>query len=212
MLKSEALRTRLEELEARDWNLSAIETRFNRLVQEGIPKKTLNQQETISRKQEILDRVQRRGEEYCYLTRNCAKGSTLALLEEFGLGNMEMIRALAPFPGFGMTGGICGAVTGGLIALSLYFSNENIADFQDLRANLAARKFTRRFEESLGSLFCPKVQEFILGKYYDPMAGPENNENFNKAKARQKCPLAPGLGARIATEIIIESMEKNKAA
>jgi C_GCAxxG_C_C family probable redox protein len=212
MVKSEALRVRLEELDVRDWNLPEIEARFDHLVQEGIPKKASSQEETIHQKQEILDRVQRRGEEYCYLTRNCAKGSTLALLEEFGLGNMEIIRALAPFPGIGMTGGICGPVTGGLITLSLYFSNENLANFQDMSANVAARKFIRRFEEAFGSLLCPKVQEFILGKYYDPMASSENYENFNKAHARQKCPLAPGVGARIAAEIIIESMEKKKPA
>jgi len=210
MITSDELKARLAELEERDWNLPEIEARFKQLVQGGIPKNASGSEETIRQKQEILSRIQRRGEEYCYLTRNCAKGSTLALLETFGLGNMEIIKALAPFPGIGMTGGICGPVTGGLIALSLFFSNEDMTDFQDMRANVAARKYLQRFEETFGSLLCPKVQEFILGQYYDPMAGAENYENFNKAKARQKCPLAPGMGARIAAEIIIENMEKKK--
>lgn len=43
------------------------------------------------------------------------------MLEEFGLGNIEIIKALSPFPGFAGTGRICGAVSGGLVALGLYF-------------------------------------------------------------------------------------------
>jgi hypothetical protein len=58
-------------------------------------------------RKEMLDRVQRRAEEYEYLTHSCSKGSALALMEEFGLGNWAIIRAMSAFPGFGMTKGIC---------------------------------------------------------------------------------------------------------
>jgi len=204
----EFLKARLETLLARDWDLSAIEARFQKLLNEGIVKSMRPKEEVVLQKQEILDRVQRRGEEYCYLTRNCAKGSATALLEEFGLGNMEIIKALSPFPGLGMTGEICGPVTGGLIALGLYFTNEDNSDYQDVRSYPAARKYLKRFKDTFGSLYCSDIQEVLLGKYYDPMAGPQNLEDFNQARAREKCPLAPGLGARMAAEIIIESMEK----
>jgi len=204
----EYLRTRVETLSTRDWDLPAIEARFQKLLTEGMVKKTLPAEEIVLQKQEILDRVQGRAEEYCYLTRNCAKGSATALLEEFGLGNMEIIKALSPFPGLGMTGEICGPVAGGLIALGLYFSGENSADYRDVASYPAAQKFLGRFKETFGSLTCPDIQEILLGKYYDPMAGPENLEAFNQARAREKCPVAPGLGARIVAEIIIESVEK----
>ena len=207
----EALKTRLDELTHRDWNLPAIKARFNKLVAEGIPKKRLVPKEVINHKKEILDRVQLRAEEYCHLTRNCAKGSAAALFEEFGLGNMEIIRGLNPFPGIAMSGGICGPVTGGLMALSLYFSPQDLTDFQDTRTYLFARKYLHRFQEAFGSLLCPDIQAFILGKYYDPMAGGQNYEAFNKAQAREKCPLAPGLGARIAAEIIVESLEEGQS-
>jgi hypothetical protein len=75
---------------------------------------------------------------------------------------------------------------------------------------MAARAFTDRFEKALGSLLCPKIQESIFGKYHDPTANPRAREDFNNARARDKCPLAPGMGARIAAEIIIESLEKDK--
>lgn len=210
MTNTEALQARIEELAARDWDLPSIEARFNKLIEEGIVRKSLSREETINTKEKILDRVQHRGEEYCYLTRNCARGSATALMGEFGLGSIEIIRALAPFPGIGMTGGLCGGVTGGLIGLGLYFSSDDLTDYQDAGPYLAAGKFTRRFQEAIGSLQCPEIQELIFGKYYDPMASLENLEAFNKAHGREKCPLAPGLGARLAAEIIIERMEKEE--
>jgi hypothetical protein len=210
MTNTEALQARIKELAARDWDLPSIEARFNKLIKEGIVRESLNRKEMINKKEKILDRVQHRGEEYCYLTRNCAKGSATALMEEFGLGSTEIIRALAPFPGIGMTGGLCGGVTGGLIGLGLHFSSDDVTDYQDAGPYLAAGKFTHRFQEAIGSLLCPEIQKFIFGKYYDPMASLQNLEDFNKAHAREKCPLAPGLGARLAAEIIIESMEEEE--
>jgi C_GCAxxG_C_C family probable redox protein len=207
MPDKEALRARIQELAKRDWDLTAIEARFNKLCQEGIPRKQLPKVSSAQR-QEILDRVQRRAEEYCYLMRNCARGTATALCEEFGLGNIEMIKALGLFPGIGMTGGACGAVTGGLVALGLRFSKEDLTNYLDPAPHLAARQFTQQFEEVFGSLSCADIQRFIFGKYYDPLASFENLQAFNDAHAREKCPLAPGVGARIAAEIILDAAEQ----
>ena len=131
-------------------------------------------------------------------------------MEEFGLGNMELIKALSPFPGFGVTGWICGAVTGGLITLGLYFGSDEISNYEATGAAInAARKFMPRFEEKLGSILCPKIQEdVIFGRYMDTRASVENMEAFKKAKGYEKCSLPAGIGARLAAEIIIESMEE----
>jgi hypothetical protein len=40
----------------------------------------------------------------------------------------------------------------------------------------------------------------------DPAASPKNMEAFAKAKGFEKCGLMPGIGARLAAEIIIESL------
>ena len=135
-------------------------------------------------------------------------------MEEFGLGNMEIIRALSPFPGFGVTGWICGAVSGGLIALGLYFGSDDLLDYEGTGATMtAARKFMPRFEEELGSVLCPKIQEdVIFGRYMDPRASDENMEAFRGEKGYEKCALPAGIGARLAAEIIIESMEKDRSA
>jgi C_GCAxxG_C_C family probable redox protein len=208
MADYEALQARVQELAERDWDIPAIEARVRKLVAEGIPKKTLNREEILANKQQILERVQRRGEEYNFIACNCARGTALAVMEEFGLGTMEIVRALSPFPGFGGTGWMCGGVTGGLIALGLYFGNEDVLDHETVGATImAARQFMPRFEERVGSVLCPTIQEHVvLGRYMDPAASPEKMEAFAQAKGFEKCGLLPGIGAALAAELIIESM------
>ena len=133
-------------------------------------------------------------------------------MEEFGLGDMDIIKALSPFPGFGSTGRICGAVSGGLISLGLYFGSEDMTNYEGTNAAMnAAREFLPRFEEMLGSLQCAEIQEnVVFGRFMDPRASQENRQAFLEAKGYEKCALLAGLGARLAAEIIIESMEKEK--
>ncbi len=209
MADYEVLKARVQELAERDWDVPALEARVKKLAAEGIPKKKLDPKEMLANKEQILDRVQRRAEEYNFILKNCAKGTALAVMEEFGLGNMEIIKALSPFPGFGGTGWMCGGVTGSLIALGLYFGSDDMLDYEAVGATImAARKFMPRFEEEVGSVVCPKIHEdVVFGRYMDPAASEENMEAFAKAKGFEKCGLFPGIGARLAAEIIIESLE-----
>ncbi len=134
----------------------------------------------------------------------------LPVMEEFGLGSMDIIKGLSPLPGFGATGNICGAVSGGLIVLGLYFGSDDMTDYQKTGAAIdAARKFLPRFEEVLGSIQCAEIQEdVIFGRFMDPRASQENMQAFIDAKGHAKCTLPTGIGARLAAEIIIESMEQ----
>jgi C_GCAxxG_C_C family probable redox protein len=209
MAKVDKLKSKLENLIQRSWDTAAISSRLDRLTQQGIPKVRLSHDEIIANKQEFLERITRRAEEYEYLSHSCSKGSALAVMEAFGLGNMEIIKALSPFPGFGMTGGICGAVTGALISLGLYFGSDDLQDYEGTgRTMTAAREFIPRFEEEVGTIYCPRIHEnVVFGKYMDPRASQGNLEAFVKAKGYEKCSLLPGIGARIAVEIIVESME-----
>ena len=204
-----ALKAKAQELAGRAWDEPAIEARCRKLLEFGIPKKDLDHQYLLANKQQILDRIQQRAEEYNLIARNCARSTALAVLEEFGLGNMEVIKALSPFPGFGGTGWMCGGVTGGLIALGLYFGSEDLQDYEAVgRTIQAAREFMPRFEQQAGALTCPKLHEdVVFGRYMDPAANPENMETFAQEKGFEKCGIFPGTGARIAAEIIIDSMK-----
>ncbi len=208
MANYEALKARVQELAERDWDTPAIQARVRQFLEGGIPKKDLDPHDLLANKLQILDRVQLRAEEYGWFGRNCARGSALAVMEEFGLGSMEVIRGLSPFPGFGGTGWMCGGVTGGLMALGLYFGRDDLQDADaEGRTILAAREFMPRFEQEAGALTCPRLhQDVVFGRYMDPAASPENMEAFAQEKGFAKCSVFPGIGARIAAEIIINSL------
>lgn len=208
MVDTAALESRLRELAERKWDIDAIESRCKNLMKNGIPAKTLNRDVLTFNRQEILDRVQRRAEEYNLILRNCAKSTGLALMEEFGTGDMPIVKSLSPFPGFGGTGWMCGAVTGSLITFGLLFGSDDLLNEEGVRTSIGiTRQFMPRFEKEVGAVTCPRIQEdLVFGRYMDPAAGPENMTAFEQAKGFEKCGLLPGIGARIAAEIIIENM------
>ena len=206
MNKQKTWQKRVPDLVERSWDIEAIRSRLDLLRKNGFGSKNLDLASLQANRQEALDRVQLRAEEYEYLTHSCSKGSALALMETFGLGNWEIVRAMSPFPGFGMTGGICGGVTGSLIALGLFFGSDDLEDYEGTgRTMTAARKFISRFKEELGTIMCPELQEdVIFGRYMDPRASQENFVAFQKAHGYEKCALLPGVGARLAAEVILD--------
>ena len=207
----ETIKAKLQELVERKWDKPAIEARCERLMEEGIINEYLDKNWIRANREEILARVQRQAEEYNYFAGNCARSTALAVMEEFGLGNMQIVKALSPFPGFGGTGWMCGGVSGGLIALGLYFGSDDLKDRKAVAETMkAGRQFMARFESEAGAVTCRKIQEVVVfGRFMDPGASPENMEAFAQARGFEKCSLLAGIGARIAAEIIIESIEES---
>jgi C_GCAxxG_C_C family probable redox protein len=205
----EALKARVEELAERDWDVQAIEARVKKLSAEGIPKKKLNAKELLANKKQIIDRVRRRAEEYNFIFKNCAQGTALALMEEFGLGNMEIIKALTPFPGVGGTGEICGGITGSLIVFGLFFGSDNRLDYEAMnKAIMMSQKFMAFFEGEIGHMYCADIIEtVILGHRLNPGESERAMITFTNEKGFEKCGLPPGIGASLAAEFMIDSMK-----
>jgi len=209
MADYEALRTRVQELAERIWDVPALETRVKRLATKGIPRKKLNPKEMLVNKQQILDHVERQAEEYNFILKNCAQGTSLALMEEFGLGNMEIIKALTPFPGVGGTGEICGGITGSLITFGLYFGSDDRLDYTATNKTIMiAQKFMAFFEGEIGHMYCADIIEtVILGHRLNPGESEKAMIAFTNEKGFEKCGLPPGIGVRLAAEFIIDSMK-----
>jgi len=204
-----ALKKKVDELAERDWDVPAIEARVRKLAREGIPKKKLDPKELLANKQQILDRVQLRAEEYNFILKNCAQATALTLMEEFGLGNMEIIKALTPFPGIGGTGEICGGITGSLITFGLYFGSDNPLDYEAKHNTiLTAQEFMALFEGKIGHKHCADIIETVtIGHRLNPGESEEAMVAFTKEKGFEKCGLPPGIGVKLAAELIIDSMK-----
>jgi C_GCAxxG_C_C family probable redox protein len=204
-----ALKEKVDELAARAWDVPALEARIRKLSAGGIPKKKLNPKEMLANKEQILNRVQLRAEEYNFILKNCAQGTALALMEEFGLGNMEIVKALTPFPGIGGTGEICGGITGTLITFGLYFGSDDRLDYETMNNTIMiSQKFMALFEGKIGHMYCADIIEtVILGHRLNPGESEAAMMSFAGEKGFEKCGLPPGVGVRLAAEFIIDSMK-----
>jgi C_GCAxxG_C_C family probable redox protein len=204
-----ALKKKVDELEARVWDVPALEARIRKLSREGIPKKKPNQKELLANREQILNRVVLHAEEYNFILKNCAQGTALALMEEFGLGNMEIIKALTPFPGVGGTGEMCGGITGSLIAFGLFFGTDDRLDFKKTDEVIKiAQRFMANFEGQIGHMYCADIIEtVILGHRLNPGESEQAMITFSKEKGFEKCGLPPGIGVRLAAGFILDSMK-----
>jgi len=208
MVDYDALRIKVDELGEREWDIPAIEARVKKLSKEGIPSKTLVPEEVLADREQILDRLQLRAEEYNFIFKNCAQGTALALLEEFGLGNMDIIKALTPFPGVGGTGEICGGITGSLITFGLYFGSDDRLDLEATNNTIMiSQKFMADFEFEIGSMYCADIIETVIGTRVNPGESEEAMKYFAERKGFEKCGLPPGIGVRLAGNVIIDSMK-----
>ena len=68
MADYEALKKRVQELAEKAWDRQAIESWYKKLATEGIPRKKLDRDAILANKPQILERVQRRGEECEFLS------------------------------------------------------------------------------------------------------------------------------------------------
>jgi C_GCAxxG_C_C family probable redox protein len=206
------LKNKVDELSEREWDVPRLQAKIRKLIAEDIPKKTINAEELIANREEILDRVQLRAEEYNFILKNCAQSTALALMEEFGLGNMEIIHALTPFPGIGGTGEICGGITGSLITFGLFFGGKDRLDYDAMNNTiLIAQKFMASFEEQIGHLYCADIIEtVILGHRINPGESEQAMITFSGEKGFEKCGLPPGLGVRLAAGLIIDSVQASQ--
>jgi C_GCAxxG_C_C family probable redox protein len=209
MADKEKLRKKVQELAERAWDIPALEARIKKLSAKGIPKKKLNPKELLANRQQIIDRVRERAEEYNFILKNCAQGTALALMEEFGLGSMEIVKALTPFPGIGGTGEMCGGITGSLIAFGLYFGSDNRLDYEATNKTImVAQKFMAFFEDELDHMYCADIIEtVILGHKLNPGESEVAMMSFTNEKGFEKCGLPPGTGASLAAGFIIDSMK-----
>jgi C_GCAxxG_C_C family probable redox protein len=209
MADDAALRAKVDELGERIWDDKGLEARMLKLMKEGIPKKKLDPKYMKAHKKEILDHVELLAEEYNYFTKNCAQGTALALFEEFGIGSMEIIKALTPFPGVGGTGDMCGGVTGVLIAFGIFFGVDDRLNVKHTEEVIKlSQKFMAKFQGRLGYMYCADIIEnIILGHRINPGESDQAMVQFSHEKGFEKCGLPPGIGVRLAAEFMIDSME-----
>ncbi|MBN1432082.1 MAG: C_GCAxxG_C_C family protein [Methanomicrobiaceae archaeon] len=88
---------------------------------------------------------------------NCAQSVILAFAGDLGV-DAETSKRIARGFGSGMaTGDTCGAVSGGIMAISLFVIDEGDAGAAKKKTYELAREFKKRFSEEAGSLMCRNI-------------------------------------------------------
>lgn len=166
----------------------------------------------VARKAEFLDKVQKRAYELEGTKEGCSQCTLLPVLEAFGLENEMVFKAAS-----GLAGGIadmrsaCGALTGGVMALSLKYGRER-ADMErpdeiaqeKLESGIGPMgKYYKWFEREFGSVICSEVRKKLQGVDLS-FSVPWQKELAEELGITERCNEVVGKAARRVAELMLD--------
>ena len=164
-------------------------------------------------KETLLEKAYRLGFKYEAELGSCPQCVLAAVKETLDIGSDEAFQAADALAGGTSLSskGTCGALAGGLLAISSLVGRK-YGDFKQGKRARRVFKYSKmlydRFIEEYGSPLCCDVQTKLFGRSYNLMDKDEY-EQFEKAGAHvDKCPSVSGTVARWTTEIILEELKK----
>ena len=166
-------------------------------------------------KDEILDQIYNLAYKYEAERGSCPQCVLAAIMETLEIGDEATIKAADSMAGGTSlsTKGTCGALVGGLLAISTIVGRP-YEDFSEgkrkRRVFQYAKKLYDKFEQEYGSIICKDVHQKLFGRTFN-LLDPKDYEEFEKAGAHlDKCPDVSGKTARWAAEIILNDLLKEK--
>lgn len=141
------------------------------------------------------DQIAKRSEELFQSGLCCAESVLQAVSESRGIKS-ELIPKIATglCAGIARTGGICGAVSGGVLALGLVTGRSSGKESREENDRLV-RRFLSACEAKFGSTNCEK----LIGCRLDT---PEGQAFFKQHNLREKCAGFTREAARVASEML----------
>jgi C_GCAxxG_C_C family probable redox protein len=164
-------------------------------------------------KQEIAERADELAKKYMLKNHNCAQCVIASVFETLGIEDKDAFRAACGLArGVGGTGeGTCGAITGGVIAMSHLFGRkwDDFHDTTKIRKSVfLSRQLMNKFKEKYDTSCCKDLQIKLVGRSFD-LFKPGDLEAMQKTDLHEKCSVITGETARIVAELIIEQQEKD---
>jgi C_GCAxxG_C_C family probable redox protein len=129
---------------------------------------------------------------------NCAQSVLLTMFEHWNGKSAAIPKIATAFGGgIGRCGSVCGALTGGVMALGIRYGTNEPSLEKRLKAYELAQKFYKRFEKQHGSVLCRELVGYDL-------SNPAELEKANEANVfEEKC----SSFVRKAVEILMEICE-----
>lgn len=125
----------------------------------------------------------------------CAESVLQAVAEQAGMESPLIPRIATGFcSGLARTKGMCGAVSGGVMALGLLFGRDNAGVTVDA-TYVKIREFLEAFKKQYGSDNCFEITGYDLGTE-------DGRLMFKESGTRDRCSGITGEAARLAAAII----------
>ena len=152
------------------------------------------------------------GDQACQNERNyggCAQAVLGAIKTTLGNIPDEVFKSATGLAGgVARSGTACGALTGGVMALSMFCGRdfEHFDDPDKIRFKTFAicEKLVNRFKSEYGSTNCWDIQTKIMGKSYNITNPDEYADFLAQGGHEDKCPLVCGNSAQWIVEILAE--------
>ena len=134
----------------------------------------------------------------------CPQCVLAAVQETLGLVDDQMIKASHGLSGGGalLGEGICGALSGALLALSAKYGRDRdkLGSGRGMNNFQKAKEFTERFRKEFGGVTCKELQQQFTGRTYD-MWQADQYKAFDKDRGNQ-CAHATGTVTRWLVELL----------
>jgi C_GCAxxG_C_C family probable redox protein len=157
----------------------------------------------------LIAKIEETADSIAQRYRGCSQWALYALQQHLDMWNMDVFRAASGFAGgLGGSGELCGALSGGLIAIGFVYGRDALEPIETSGAfaNSMERcaQLCDRFKEEFGGLNCRDVQKLLFGRSWD-MRNIEEKEDFLNREDVDKCSyIVIKKVARLAAEIIFQ--------
>ena len=164
-------------------------------------------------KEELIEQVYNLAFKYEAERGSCPQCVLSAIMETLDVGDPATIKAIDAMAGGTAlsTYGTCGALVGGLAAISSIVGRDYknfSAGERKRRVFTYSKKLYDRFVEEYGSPVCRDIHKKLFGRTFN-LLDQKDYEEFEKAGAHiDKCPSVSGNTAKWTAEIILTYLKK----
>jgi C_GCAxxG_C_C family probable redox protein len=141
----------------------------------------------------------------------CSQTVLAALMETFGIGDLNVLRAATNFAGgVARRGTACGSLSGGLIMLGYLTGRGDLEMIEQYQRGMKfADKLCSKFEENYGTVVCKEIQKIKFGRSFDLLRLEEREELHAAMKTNPEgCQAVARDAARWTAEIILEIFQE----
>jgi C_GCAxxG_C_C family probable redox protein len=144
----------------------------------------------------------------------CAQTTIAGIFDALGIENDDVFRSASGLAdGLGLTGdGSCGALVGGAMVIGYLFGRKK-EDFSDMMkpmtSYILSKRLHDRFVEKYGTCRCYDVQKSLMGRTFN-LYDPSELKKATEYGMMDHCSKVVGSSARLATEIILAEMDRQK--